>query len=126
MGHAGNEFLITGAPRIFRFKLLFPCFPIRIQVIREDDNPQPSKQPTLETGISDSHGFEPSVKAVIDAAPFFDIEEADARTMAREMAKTVTEIWNETLRQHGITGAVHRKKCAPAYEHDRMAIAFGL
>ncbi|SNT76236.1 HipA-like C-terminal domain-containing protein [Paracoccus seriniphilus] len=90
-----------------------------------DVNPQSRRQPTLETGISDIHGFEPSVEAVIDAAPFFGIEAADARTMAREMANTVAEIWGETRRQHGITGAAHRR-CAPAFEHERMEAALGL
>jgi len=47
-----------------------------------DVNPHPRRQPTLETGISDIHGFEPSVETVVEAAPFYDIEEADAKTMA--------------------------------------------
>ncbi len=90
-----------------------------------DVNPQPRRQPTLETGISDVHGFEPSVEAVIDAAPFFDISDADARDMAKNMANTIATIWGETLRQHGITGAALRR-CAPAFEHERMETALGL
>ena len=90
-----------------------------------DVNPQPRRQPTLETGISDVHGFEPSVEAVIDAAPFFDIAEPDARDMAKNMANTIATIWTETLRQHGITGAA-LKRCAPAFEHERMETALAL
>lgn len=90
-----------------------------------DVNPQPRRQPTLETGISNVHGFEPSVEAVIDAAPFFDIEDADARTMAKDMANVIAGTWSETLRLHGMAGAV-LKRCAPAFEHDRMEAALGL
>ncbi len=90
-----------------------------------DVNPQPRRQPTLETGISDVHGFEPSVEAVIDAAPFFDISNADAKDMARNIANTIATIWTETLRQHGITGAALRR-CAPAFEHERMETALAL
>lgn len=90
-----------------------------------DVNPQPRRHPILETGISDIHGFEPSVEAAIEAAPFFDIEEADAKAMAKKMASTITETWGESLRQHGITGAAHRR-CAPAFEHERMEFALGL
>ena len=89
-----------------------------------DVNPQPRRQPTLETGISDVHGFEPSVEAVIDAAPF-DIEEVDARAMAKDMANAIAGTWSETLRQHGITEAA-LGRCAPAFEHERMETALGL
>ncbi len=90
-----------------------------------DVNPQPRRQPTLETGISDVHGFEPSVEAVVDAAPFFDIEEAEAKAMAKDMANAIAETWGETLRQHGIAGAA-LKRCAPAFEHARLETALGL
>ena len=90
-----------------------------------DVNPQPRRQPTLETGISDVHGFEPSVDAVIDAASFFDISDANARDTAKDMANTIATIWGETLRRHGITGAALRR-CAPAFEHERMETALGL
>lgn len=90
-----------------------------------DVNPQPRRQPTLETGISDVHGFDPSVEAVIDAAPFFDIEDTDARAMAKDMADSIAKTWGETLRRHGITGAA-LKRCAPAFEHERMEAALGL
>jgi len=90
-----------------------------------DVNPQPRRQPTLETGISDVHGLEPSVEAVIDAASFFDIEETDARAMAKDMANSIAKTWGETLRQYGITGAA-LKRCAPAFEHERMEKALGL
>lgn len=90
-----------------------------------DVNPQPRRQPTLETGISDVHGFEPSVEAVVDAAPFFDIEEAEAKAMAKDMANAIAETWGETLRQHGIAGAA-LKRCAPAFEHERLETALGL
>ncbi len=90
-----------------------------------DVNPQPRRQPALETGISNVHGFEPSVEAVIDAAPLFDIEEAEAKAMARDMASSIARTWGETLRQHGISGPA-LKRCAPAFEHGRMETALGL
>lgn len=90
-----------------------------------DVNPQPRRQPTLETGISDVHGFEPSVEAVIDAAPFFDVKDADAKAMAKDMANAIARTWRETLRQYGITGAA-LKRCAPAFEHERLETALSL
>ncbi len=90
-----------------------------------DVNPQPRRQPTLETGISNVHGFDPSVEAVIDAAPFFDIEEAEAKAMAKDMANSIARTWGETLHQHGISGPA-LKRCAPAFEHERMETALGL
>ena len=65
------------------------------------------------------------MEAVIDAAPFFDIAEADAKNMTKNMANTIATIWAETLRQHGINGAA-LKRCAPAFEHERMETALGL
>ena len=65
------------------------------------------------------------MEAAIEVAPFFDIEEADAKAMAKRMANTITETWGESLAQHGITGAAHRR-CAPAFEHERMEFALRL
>ncbi|NSX56061.1 hypothetical protein [Parasulfitobacter algicola] len=46
-------------------------------------------QPTLETGISDVHGFVRSIEAVINATPFFDIEETYVRDMAKDVANVI-------------------------------------
>jgi len=87
-----------------------------------DVNPQPRRRPILETGISQIHGFEPKIEAVIDAAPFFDIEEARAQDMAKTMAIIISSTWEKTLQHHGITGPT-RNRCAAAFEHQRMEAA---
>ena len=38
-----------------------------------DINPQPFRHPQMKTGISELSGFEPSVEAWIEAAPFFEV-----------------------------------------------------
>lgn len=54
-----------------------------------DINPSPGEGQTLKTAISDIHGNEPSIDAVIDAAPYFGIDVDGAAGMAKEMTDIV-------------------------------------
>jgi serine/threonine-protein kinase HipA len=90
-----------------------------------DVNPQPRRQPGMETGISPIHGFEPSVPAAIDAAPLFDVDEVEARTLARDAAEKIRNEWRNALRRHGLAGSAI-SACAPAFEHERSDAALSL
>ncbi len=68
-----------------------------------DINPQPFRHPQLKTGISELSGFEPSVEAWIEAAPFFEVSEDTARETAAAMAAGITGRWRTLLLQNGVT-----------------------
>jgi serine/threonine-protein kinase HipA len=87
-----------------------------------DVNPQPRRHPQMETGISPIHGFNPTIKAAIDAATFFDVKENDAKTLVSNMAVSLKDNWKNALRNQGLSGAA-LKACAPAFENDRMDAA---
>lgn len=87
-----------------------------------DVNPQPRRHAQMETGISPIHGHDPDIHAAIEASEFFDVREAEARGLAREMAITIRDGWREELRRQGLTGA-GLNGCAPAFEHERMEAA---
>ncbi|WP_315921888.1 type II toxin-antitoxin system HipA family toxin [Mesorhizobium sp. SP-1A] len=71
--HLRNHGFLLGAGGKWR---LSPAF---------DINPSPGEGQTLKTAISDIHGNESSIEAVIDAAPYFGIDVNVAVTMAKEM-----------------------------------------
>lgn len=87
-----------------------------------DINPQPHRHAQMKTGISELSGFEPSVTAWVEAAPFFEVSEDKARETAGAMAETITGRWRDLLLDHGLTDA----QCdayAPAFEHGQMEVA---
>ena len=87
-----------------------------------DINPQPFRHPQMKTGISEMSGFEPSVEAWIEAAPFFEVSEDAARETAATMAARITGRWRKLFRQNGVT----EHQCdeyAAAFDHDQMAVA---
>ena len=90
-----------------------------------DINPVPSKGHELETGISELSGNEGSVEAVIEAAPFFEIDQDDAVVRAKEMAQTISENWKRLFRQQGMTAA-EVSAYSPAFEHKEMTYALGI
>lgn len=111
--HLKNHGFIYAGNNLWRLSPLF------------DVNPQPRRNPQLETAISPIHGHEPDITAAIEAAPFFDLGEAEARQFAREMAAALSGGWRDALRRTGITGAT-LAACAPAFEHERMETALAL
>lgn len=75
--HLRNHGFLLGAAGKWR---LSPAF---------DINPSPGEGKTLKTAISEIHGNEPSIEAVIDAAPYFGIEVDFAAKMAEEMQNSM-------------------------------------
>lgn len=87
-----------------------------------DINPSLHQRQQLKTGISELSGFEPSVEAWIEAAPFFEVSEDSAREAAATMATIIAGRWRDLLLESGVT----EKQCdefAFAFEHDQMNVA---
>ena len=87
-----------------------------------DINPSLHQRHQLKTGISELSGFEPSVEAWIEAAPFFEVSEDHARESAGTMAAIITARWRDLLLESGVT----EKQCdefAFAFEHDQTNVA---
>ena len=89
-----------------------------------DINPQPLRHRHLETGISPLSGNTASIEAAIEAAPFFDIAEDDARNRAVAMAEQITHEWRTHCSNTGMTPADIRNY-APAFENEEMQLALG-
>ena len=62
-----------------------------------DINPQPFRQRHLKTGISELSGFDASVEAWVEAAPFFEVAEDTARDVAADMSRQITDRWRGRL-----------------------------
>ena len=87
-----------------------------------DINPQPLRHRELKTGISEISGFDASVEAWAEAAPFFERTEDGARRQAAGMAEAVSSRWRNTLLANGLT----EDQCdeyAPAFEHEETRVA---
>ena len=132
--HCGDERSILGELRELHRRILFT-----ILVSNEDDhlknhgflyagqgawrlspafdiNPTPDRRFNLKTGISELSGFEASAVAAIEAAPFFEVAEDDARADALRMANTITERWRPLCLEMGMSNT----------DCDRFAPAFDL
>ena len=87
-----------------------------------DINPQPFRHRELKTGISEISGFDASVEAWVEAAPFFERTEDEARRQAAAMAETVSSRWRNSLLANGLT----EDQCneyVPAFEHEEARVA---
>ena len=89
-----------------------------------DINPQPERHRHLETGISPLSGHAASIEAAIEAAPFFDVSEDNARARAVAMAEQITGEWRSQCKRVGMTSADIRNY-APAFENEEMKLALG-
>lgn len=87
-----------------------------------DINPAPEEGQSLKTAISDIHGFAPSIEAVIEVAPYFDLTEDEAVDQAKTMAETISETWRQEGKSLGMTSNDF-KMIAPAFETEQMEIA---
>ena len=87
-----------------------------------DVNPQPRRQRHLETGISELSGHAASIEAAVDAAPFFDVERADAVGMLSRMVSTIDERWRACCGAAGMT-AREIERYEPAFDHAESRIA---
>ena len=90
-----------------------------------DINPQPLRHHQLKTGISELSGFEASVEAWMQAAPFFEVPRDRARDTAVAMATGISARWRERFVENGITGAQCRAY-STAFDHAEMTIALRL
>lgn len=90
-----------------------------------DINPQPERHRHLETGISELSGFEASVEAAVEAAPFFDVTPDRARANLGHLVSTIEAEWQGYARDAGMSAsevAAYRG----AFEHDETARARAL
>ena len=87
-----------------------------------DINPQPLRHHQLKTGISELSGFEASVEAWIEAAPYFEVPKDRARDAAVGMATEISARWRERFLETGITEA-QCHEYTTAFDHSEMMIA---
>ena len=87
-----------------------------------DINPQPLRHHQLKTGISERSGFEASVEAWIEAAPYFEVSEDRACVAAAIMAEEISSRWRGRFLENGITEEQCEEYKA-AFEHSHMANA---
>lgn len=81
-----------------------------------DINPSPSRHRVLETGIIQGGSFDASLDIALEACEFFDLEPADARQYALEMAKIIANNWKQALHDEGASPDELRMY-ADAFEH---------
>ena len=87
-----------------------------------DINPQPYRQAQLKTGISELSGSEPSIKALVEAAPLFEIDETDAARMVCDMAAIIEKNWKRFAEEAGLSQeAINQYDLA--FNHREMTIA---
>ena len=90
-----------------------------------DINPQPDRERHLKTGIGEFSGFEASVEAWVEAAPFFEVSEDVACRQATAMAEAVSSRWRGALLANGVT-ADQCDEYAPAFEHAQVDAALAM
>ena len=90
-----------------------------------DVNPDPDEGTTLKTAISELHGNVPNVDAVIEAAPYFDVDIDEATSVASDMAATISDEWRAIGTQVAMTSADFRA-IAPAMENEQIERALAL
>lgn len=90
-----------------------------------DVNPAPDRNPHLETAIMEGGVHDRSIDLALEAAPFFEIAEEDARQTIREMAYKIADGWRDALREVGVSGAL-AKDYEPAFVHDQSDAALTL
>lgn len=90
-----------------------------------DVNPAPDRNPHLETAILEGGSHDRSIKLALEACEFFEITDADARTIIKDTAQHISNGWRGAFRQVGVTGAQARDYEA-AFVHDQSEIALSL
>jgi serine/threonine-protein kinase HipA len=90
-----------------------------------DVNPAPDRNPHLETAIVEGGRHDRSIALAFEAAPYFEVDEAQARRMIRETAQRVSGEWREALRKVGLAGAQARAYEA-AFVNDQTELALTL
>ena len=90
-----------------------------------DLNPAPDRNPHLETAIVEGGRHDRSIALAFEPAPYFEVDEAQARQMIRETAQRVSGEWREALRKVGLAGAQARAYEA-AFVNDQTELALTL
>ncbi len=73
-----------------------------------DVNPAPDEGTTLKTALSELHGNALEVEAVIEAAPFFDVEADEDASIASTMATLIKSEWKAIGAKAKMTSADFR------------------
>jgi serine/threonine-protein kinase HipA len=79
----------------------------------------------LKTAISELHGNVLNVDAVIEAAPYFDVEVDEAASIASAMPTSITDEWRAIGSQFAMTAADFRA-IAPAMDNAQVERALAL
>lgn len=75
----------------------------------------------LETGISELSGHAASIEAALEAAPFFDIDRDEARSMLASMVAVIDDRWRQRCREAGLSAA-EIAHYGPAFEHEETKV----
>jgi len=86
-----------------------------------DVNPQPERQRTLETPISELSGNTASIEALIEAAPFFDLTDGEGAEIASRIGAVIRDGWRGRLAEQGVTGPEARLY-EPAFLNPEMKV----
>lgn len=87
-----------------------------------DINPDPTPGTTLKTAISEEHGYDLNINAVIDAAPYFEISHVNARLGLLEMAEFILGRWRNLAAELRMDARTIRA-IAPAFESAQVRAA---
>jgi len=90
-----------------------------------DVNPAPDRNPHLETAIFEGGGHERSIETALEDSDFFEISQAGARQIIRNMAKRIAVQWRAALKVAGVTGSL-AKHYEPAFLHEQADRALAL
>jgi serine/threonine-protein kinase HipA len=67
-----------------------------------DVNPAPDRNPHLETAIVEGGTHDRSIRLAQEACEFFEITDANARKIIRDVAQRISDGWRETFRRVGV------------------------
>lgn len=87
-----------------------------------DVNPAPDRNAHLETAILEGGAHDRSIALALEACPFFEIPEAEARDTIRTIACRISDEWREAFRSVGVSGALAREY-EPAFHSDETVFA---
>ena len=90
-----------------------------------DINPDAAPGGTLKTAISDLHGNALHISEVIDSAPLFQIDTAEAREALKVMAEIISDRWRSIAAELQMP-AKDMRTLAPAFESQQVKDALGL
>ena len=68
-----------------------------------DINPPPQRQRRLETSILSGGSFDASIELALEAAAYFELDDADARQRAAEIAAIIRQNWQRLFEEQGVS-----------------------